>query len=712
MKQVTERLHAPVVHYLRRLLLSICSLCCLAATASQAGQLTRQEIERRFPPPFQVGEKLSEIAVWPLRSELEPAAGPVAYAFESIDLAPIPGFEGTPINLLVAIDRQGRFLDVEVLRQHEPVFLGGLGPVPLQDFVRQYAGKSLHQEITIASNYGNVHSTAAGNDNRVVLDGVSKATASIRIVNQTVLASALSVARSRLGFASPRQHGPPSVARQDVAESLDFAALLRGGYIAQLRLRNDEVEKLFAGSDLADADPEATQQPAAGFIDLYIGYLNAPTIGRSLLGEAAYRQLMASTYHEQHLFWIAAAGRYPIIEEGFVPGTAPARLALHQDGLPLELRDFGGEEVKILGAPALSSSRVFQVNAHTGLDPARALELRLLINRSKGAILPRSENRQVSLAYAAPARLFLTPPTPLPEWLTAWRSRWPDIVLVTLGLTLLGIVLQRPLRWLPTRRRLQTFRMIWLGLVIAYLGWYAQGQLSIVHLTSVVKALRNGQPPGALLYDPIALLLIAFLPISFFLWGRGTFCGWLCPFGALQELVGGIAKRLSLPQRKLPPALARLLHRGRFWLLFGLLLLAALAPDLAAVAVEVEPFKTAITVGFQRSWPYLLYAIGLLALGAIYYKFFCRYLCPLGAFMVLGGKLRRPNWLPRRPECGSPCQVCRNACAYDAISRDGTIRYDDCFQCLDCVVIYRDDTRCLPLIRAAKASTGAAPQKQ
>jgi len=126
----------------------------------------------------------------------------------------------------------------------------------------------------------------------------------------------------------------------------------------------------------------------------------------------------------------------------------------------------------------------------------------------------------------------------------------------------------------------------------------------------------------------------------------------------------------------------------------------------------VEPFKTAITVGFDRSWPFVLYAVGLLLLGGLYYKFFCRFLCPLGAAITLGGKLRRWTWLPRRVECGQPCQTCRHRCHYDAIHRDGAIDYDRCFQCLDCVGIYHDENRCAPLLLEAKKGRRVIPLVQ
>jgi len=88
------------------------------------------------------------------------------------------------------------------------------------------------------------------------------------------------------------------------------------------------------------------------------------------------------------------------------------------------------------------------------------------------------------------------------------------------------------------------------------------------------------------------------------------------------------------------------------------------------------------------------------------FKSYCRFLCPLGAALAIGGKMRRLNWLVRRDECGTPCKLCSFTCQYDAITReDGSIKYDDCFQCLECVEIYDDKKRCVPLIQENKKRT-------
>jgi polyferredoxin len=190
--------------------------------------------------------------------------------------------------------------------------------------------------------------------------------------------------------------------------------------------------------------------------------------------------------------------------------------------------------------------------------------------------------------------------------------------------------------------------------------------------------------------------------VSLLVWGRGTFCGWLCPFGALQEAAGKLARWLKVPRMRIRSRTDARLKLIKYPLLAAILASALLAPDLTDKLVELEPFKTAITLSFVRAWPYVAYAAGLLLLSMFVYKFFCRYLCPFGAALALLGRFRIVDWIPRRVECGTPCQTCRHRCDYQAITPAGAVSYDECFQCMDCVVIYGSDEKCAPRIMEIK----------
>ena len=290
------------------------------------------------------------------------------------------------------------------------------------------------------------------------------------------------------------------------------------------------------------------------------------------------------------------------------------------------------------------------------------------------------------------------------QWRDAWASRGSEIAVLLLGLLILtaGLIAQKRLS--ADSKMLRWLRSAYLVFTLGFIGWFAQGQLSIVNITGAVESLSTGGDLGFLMNDPITVILWVFTAFSLLIWGRGTFCGWLCPFGALQELISLVANAVGLHQRRLRNALDAKLKWIKYGVLATILVSLFIAPSMAQMAVEIEPFKTAISLYFVREWPFLLWAVLCLSLGVFVYRGYCRYICPLGAALASLNFLQRWSWIARRDECGTPCQSCRYKCEYQAIEVSGKVNYSECFQCLDCVSIYQDTKRCMPLIKQSKIS--------
>ena len=687
----------------RRLLFCALAALGLAAAPAQAGTLDKAALQQRFPSPLMVGDRDAQLPVWPLFRQDGTATPLVGYAFESADLAPIPGFSGTPVNLLVLLDAKGAFADVQVLSQHEPVFVDGLGPAPLLHFVEQYRGLSLRQNIKIGSNTNRGEQRGSAN---VYIDGVAKATASVRIINQSLLAAALHVARAKLGFAQGADPDQLARVRRDTWAPRDWQALADAGLVAHLRITRAQVEQAFEGSGVEESAPGA---PDAPFTELWVAWLSSPLVGRNLLGEAGWAHLQGRLEDGDHALLLVSRGPWSFVGDSFVRGAVPDRVTLKQGELPIEMRDLDLDDPLAL-PPDLrgADTKVMRVIGPAGLDPARDAALLLHVVRNKGAIYPERIGREFALTWRLPADQVVLPLADDKSWTGIWRARAAELVVLGLALALLSAVLARP-RWIVANaRRLAVFRTGYLVFTLAFIGWYAQGQLSIVNLTAAVQAVVAGRGLGFFLYDPMTVVLWVYVAISAVAWGRGTFCGWLCPFGALQELVSQVTRALGLKPRRVRAALDAKLKLVKYAVLAGTVGLAAFgaaASPWTDRAIEVEPFKTAITLGFVRSWPYVAWAVALVASSAFVFKGFCRYLCPLGAGLAVLGRLRRFDWIARRAECGTPCQSCRHHCDYQAIAPAGEVLYEDCFQCLECVAIHDSDERCAPLIQHKRHRT-------
>jgi ferredoxin len=218
--------------------------------------------------------------------------------------------------------------------------------------------------------------------------------------------------------------------------------------------------------------------------------------------------------------------------------------------------------------------------------------------------------------------------------------------------------------------RQPSLRWLTLGATLVVLGFGGVGFLSVSHITSAIEV-----GPGVFLEDLPLLLFVGYTIVTTLLWGR-VFCGYLCPFGALQDLLERVVPARF--RHDLPPAL----HERALLVKYGVLALVVLPAVLGSSMVifqYVEPFGTI----FFLSSSVLLWAIGLslLAAAAVVPRFYCRYACPLGAALALGSLVSL--FRIRRVEQCTVCKVCEQDCPTGAITGP-VIDFKECVRCGVC----------------------------
>ncbi|HMQ56974.1 MAG TPA: 4Fe-4S binding protein [Rhizobiaceae bacterium] len=679
-----------------RFAVALFAFVALALVAGRAHALTRDEIAAMVEPPYQLGEAVNDKGVHEI---VNLDGAPAGYVFETEPLAPFPGFSGAPINVLVTLDREGRFINAELVSHNEPIFVSGLGQAPFHAFIAQYKGLSIHDAISITQPYGKKEAASG----RVYLDGVTKATASVRIAHESIMAAAFAVAREKM---QGLKTGPPPFPDPDYRETLTWDDLVREGIAKRFTVSNRAIDEAFAGSEWEDDDPQACAAPDEAYVDLWIVDLGPPAVAEAVLEPDSLKSLRSflSVYGNDEPVLLIEAGRHPLVGEDFTRNTVPDRVSAEQNGLPVALRD-SDRLIELKPGVPRGEALILRTDRRAGFDPTAEWTLQLTAVREHGSFMPTVGARVLATTYAMPARFYATAPgaePPLPAWREALGNRAADVAVLAVFLAALCAALLLAMNRLAAHPRYPVIRLGVLAITTGFVGWWGQGQLSVATPLAVLRSAASGQSLAFLLYDPFSLLLWAVVIVSFVAWGRGLFCGWLCPFGAMQEFTAAAGRLLGIRRRTLPAAWDRRLVWLKYAILAAMALAALAVPSALDAMIEVEPFKTAVTTFFVREWWFVAYAVFWLALSTVLFKGFCRYVCPLGAAMALGGLLRGRDWIARRRECGSPCQLCRVKCAYGSIKKNGAIDYTECFACLDCVTIHDDARRCVPLVLAAK----------
>lgn len=632
----------------------------------------------------------------------------VGFIFLNSEVVNATGYSGKPIHVVVGLDMNGVITGAKMVKHHEPIVLVGIPERKIDAFINKYKGLDIAGMVKAGGGQPDV-------------DVVSGATVTVMVIDDTIVRAAIKVARSRaLGGLQPDSAAPRSQVsiKNEPPRVEDWQALMGDGSIRRLHLSVADVTEAFTRAGKSDAAlvPESGN-PADVFIDLYAAAGDVPTIGRSLLGEREYNNLLKSIKPGQSALLIGGSGLYSFKGSGYVRGGIFDRFQLVQDDINVRFRDkhhkrIGAFEAE--GAPDLKDADLFIIPKNLGFDPARPWRIQLLVQRATGPIkkafttfdlgyIP-PEKYLVRHAVAIPAKnVDAADPKPAAEgtplWQKIWLSKKIDIAILIAALGVLTLIFFFQ-DWLVKRPKLaERVRITFLLFTVLWIGFYSQAQLSVVNALTFAGSLINGFSWDFYLKEPLIFILWCSVAASLLFWGRGVYCGWLCPFGALQELLNKLARLFKIPQVQVPWALHERAWPVKYILFLGLLGVSLYSFELSERLAEIEPFKTVIILKFVRTWPYVLFAVALLVAGLFIERFFCRYLCPLGGALGIPGRLRMNNWLRRHPECGAPCQRCAIECMVQAIHPNGQINPNECLQCLHCQHLYFDAHRCPPMIQ-------------
>ncbi|MBF0487452.1 MAG: nitrous oxide reductase family maturation protein NosD [Nitrospirae bacterium] len=305
--------------------------------------------------------------------------------------------------------------------------------------------------------------------------------------------------------------------------------------------------------------------------------------------------------------------------------------------------------------------------------------------------------------------------TEAPLWKLIWMQKAVYVGSFAAFLVVIFAVIAFKDRLSGHRRALNIIRYSILITAFIYVGLVLKAQPSTTNSVIAINAFKDGEFPLELfMMDPFIFLSFIFIIITAVLWGRGVFCGWLCPYGAITELFNRIISRIlkTVPKKLCNIKLPQKIHNRALYVKY--IILAAIIGVsfynfmLSEYMTEIEPFKT-LVLKLHRPWYFVAHFFVLLIVSTIVTRSFCQYICPLGAAITLPSLVK---WLPivrlKRYDRCSACKICRGDCGYQAIDEGGRIMDTVCMYCLDCQMNYHDEGRCPELIgRRKKAAAGA-----
>lgn len=657
----------------------------------------------------------------------------VGYVFLNSDFVNAAGYSSKPIHILVGMSVDGTIVGLKLVEHDEPIVLIGIAISRIHAFVDGYIGL-------------NFVKNPPRSRMEPPVDIISGATVTLMVIGDSITRSSLVVAGlSDIGRSgAPVAAAAPPTIDTSITEKQDWETLISTGGVQRMLLTVGDVNEGFekASNKQAAEHPEPGE-PDDTFIDMVVAQVSVPAIGRSLLGDVTWDRLQERLNPGQQAILVAGNGPYSFKGSGYVRGGIFDRLEVLQGPQGFRFRDRNHQrlgDIMADGAPSFREIALFVIPDDQVFDATAPWQLQLLVQR----IISVTEKAFMTfdLSYQIPDDYLIYPAPPPAEtsaiafspatatdmspaegdeaaryefddsalWKHMWKAKTVQIAVLAVALLILTSVFFFQ-NWFASHPVFyDRFRLAYLSFTLFWLGGYSIAQLSVVNVLTFTHSLRTGFQWEYFLMDPLVFILWCATAMSSLFWNRGAFCGWLCPFGSLQELMNRAARKLRVKQIKVPFGVHERLVAFKYVIFLALFAFSLYDLGFAERMAEVEPFKTTIILKFMRYWPYVLFASVILFASLFIERFYCRYMCPLGAALAIPARLRLFDWLKRYKECGNPCQRCAVECPVDAIHPEGHINPNECIQCLNCQVLYHHNQKCPHLIKKnARRARKSAP---
>lgn len=683
-----------------------------------AERATPEVLAVAFPDAASFGEPEGDPEVIPAYD----AEGEViGYVFSTYDIVRAPSYSPRPFDAIVGMDNSGELVGIQMVEYHDPYLIGFPARyAALEEFLARYDGFPVNVNAPLP----------------IRADFVAGATISARQIRVGILDAGRIINRAT----SDQPPITEPTLDRDGYEYQEWQDLLDMGGLVHREITYGEVRALFeeAGAPGADTDvplgtpvnivdqevfecrfaangrcPTSPTEPHPDdetYIDFYFAFVSPALIGRNALGSNYYNTTFQPWPEGSHAFALLSRGPYDFRGLSYYrseTGYSFDRFRIEQGETVLSFNRDQHLQIRAThgelggGRPYLPEVSTFVIPPETEFDPLAPFNVVLLVHGVSDT--GQEVTVEVPIEYQVPDEVVLMPfVEPPPAWVQTWQAQTVELSILGVALFVLTMIFVFQGRMAKSRRAHKWIRNGFLLFTLIWIGWMAGAQLSIVHVVNYLKAPFDGVDFGFYLAEPLIVVLGIYVVLSVILIGRGLFCGWLCPFGALQELAAKVGRFFKLPTWNPSEKMQRWMWIPKYGIAAIVVGTAFAAPAALAAVEEVEPFKTAITSQFTRPWPYVTYAVVLVFMGLFSERFFCRFLCPLGAILAVFDRIHIFTFLKRRVECGSPCQLCERGCPVKAIEGNGQIVMAECFQCLDCMVDYYDDRRCPPLAKERK----------